>query len=433
MFDDASLDRALDAAVFMIYSLNGERCTSSSRLLVQRSIYDEFVGRVAERVKKLKVGHPLDPTTEIGPLIHQRHLDKVLSYFNIARDDGAEIRVGGARAEAVQGGYFVQPTLFANATNTMRVAREEIFGPVLTAIPFADEAEAIAIANDTPYGLAAYIWTQRHRPRLAHGASGGGRHGVGELGEQPPPAYAVRWREVERHRPRRRRLQLRLLHGDEEHLHGARHASRAEARCVRRISVTAKSDSLKGSIPPLITPFRNGEVDYEAYAQLVAFQIKNGSHGILVNGTTCRAFHARRSRSAIGSSTSPCRSRRSACRWSRPRARSRCAKRKQAHRARGEGRRGLAAHRHAVLHPAAAARAGRVLPGAGVDLESAVDGLSHPRPHGRERHHRHAQGAAARSRPRFVGMKHAVNDLGFVSECFARSARTSRSSSVSKS
>jgi 5-carboxymethyl-2-hydroxymuconic-semialdehyde dehydrogenase len=175
VFDDASLDRALDAAVFMIYSLNGERCTSSSRLLVQRSIYDTFVGRVAERVKKLKVGHPLDPTTEIGPLIHQRHLDKVLSYFNIARTDGAEIRVGGARAEAVPGGYFVQPTLFANATNTMRVAREEIFGPVLTAIPFNDEAEAIALANDTPYGLTAYIWTQDSGRafRMAHQVEAG--------------------------------------------------------------------------------------------------------------------------------------------------------------------------------------------------------------------------------------------------------------------
>jgi 5-carboxymethyl-2-hydroxymuconic-semialdehyde dehydrogenase len=175
VFDDASLDRALDAAVFMIYSLNGERCTSSSRLLVQKSIYNEFIGRVAERVKKLKVGHPLDPTTEIGPLIHQRHLDKVVSYFGIAKDDGAEIRAGGARAEAVQGGYFVQPTLFSNATNTMRVAREEIFGPVLTAIPFADEAEALAIANDTPYGLTAYIWTNDSGRafRMAHKVEAG--------------------------------------------------------------------------------------------------------------------------------------------------------------------------------------------------------------------------------------------------------------------
>jgi 5-carboxymethyl-2-hydroxymuconic-semialdehyde dehydrogenase len=159
VFDDADLGRALDAAVFMIYSLNGERCTSSSRLFVQRSIYDEFVGRVAARVATLKVGHPLDPGTDIGPLIHQRHLDKVLSYFRIAREDGAEIRAGGARVEHLKAGYFVQPTLFTNATNAMRVAREEIFGPVLTAIPFEDEGEALALANDTEYGLTAYIWT----------------------------------------------------------------------------------------------------------------------------------------------------------------------------------------------------------------------------------------------------------------------------------
>ena len=111
VFDDATLDRAVDAVVFMIYSLNGERCTSSSRLLVQRSIHDQFIEKVAARVERLKVGHPLDPATEIGPLIHQRHLEKVLGYFSVAREDGASIRVGGARAAAVKGGYFVQPKL----------------------------------------------------------------------------------------------------------------------------------------------------------------------------------------------------------------------------------------------------------------------------------------------------------------------------------
>lgn len=170
VFDDATLERALDAVVFMIFSLNGERCTSSSRLLVQRSIYDQFVDKVAERVKRLKVGHPLDPATEIGPLIHPRHMDKVLSYFDTARDEGAQIRAGGGRAPGPAGGNYVLPTLFANASNHMRIAQEEIFGPVLTAIPFADEAEAVALANDTPYGLAAYLWTgdSGRAVRVAH-------------------------------------------------------------------------------------------------------------------------------------------------------------------------------------------------------------------------------------------------------------------------
>jgi 5-carboxymethyl-2-hydroxymuconic-semialdehyde dehydrogenase len=175
VFDDAEIDRAVDAVVFMIYSLNGERCTSSSRLLVQRSIHDQFIDKVAARVQRLKVGHPLDSATEIGPLIHQRHLDKVLSYFNVAREDGASIRVGGARADAVKGGYFVQPTLFSGATSSMRIAREEIFGPVLTAIPFDDEADAIAKANDTDYGLAVYIWTSDtgRALRMAHNVEAG--------------------------------------------------------------------------------------------------------------------------------------------------------------------------------------------------------------------------------------------------------------------
>jgi 5-carboxymethyl-2-hydroxymuconic-semialdehyde dehydrogenase len=176
VFADADLDRAVDAAVFMIYSLNGERCTSSSRLLVQASIYDRFVEQVAQRVRKLKVGHPLDPATEVGPLIHPRHLSKVLSYFDIARAEGAQVRVGGSRGEGpLSEGYYVQPTLFTGATNSMRIAREEIFGPVLTAIPFADEAEALSIANDTQYGLTAYIWTGdgSRALRMAHRVEAG--------------------------------------------------------------------------------------------------------------------------------------------------------------------------------------------------------------------------------------------------------------------
>ena len=159
VFEDSDLDRALDAVVFMIFSLNGERCTSSSRLLVQQSVHDGFVERVAERAKGIRVGHPLDPETEVGPLIHPEHLEKVCSYFAIAREEGATVAAGGARARLAWPGHFVEPTLFTGARNDMRIAQEEIFGPVLTAIPFDDEADALAQANDTPYGLAAYLWT----------------------------------------------------------------------------------------------------------------------------------------------------------------------------------------------------------------------------------------------------------------------------------
>ncbi len=160
VFNDADMDRALDAVVFMIYSLNGERCTSSSRVLIHEDIYDEFTGRIAERVRNITVGDPLNPATEVGPLIHRRHFDKVMSYFDIAGKDGATIAAGGTRADVDPAGNYVQPTLFTQANNNMRIAQEEIFGPVLTAIPFRDEADAVRIANDVRYGLAAYIWTQ---------------------------------------------------------------------------------------------------------------------------------------------------------------------------------------------------------------------------------------------------------------------------------
>ena len=104
-------------------------------------------------------GDPLDPATEIGPLVHQRHFDKVTSYFEIAREEGAEVVVGGEREPSLPDGHFVKPTLFGRARNDMRIAQQEIFGPVLTAIPFADEAEALTMANDIDYGLAAYLWT----------------------------------------------------------------------------------------------------------------------------------------------------------------------------------------------------------------------------------------------------------------------------------
>jgi len=157
VFDDADLERALDAAIFMIYSINGERCTSSSRLLIQETIKAEFEAKLIERVNNIKVGHPLDPKTEVGPLVTQEHFDKVTSYFEIARQDGATIAAGGEIVGDT--GYFVRPTLFTQAHNKMRIAQEEIFGPVLTSISFETEEEALEIANDTAYGLTGYVWT----------------------------------------------------------------------------------------------------------------------------------------------------------------------------------------------------------------------------------------------------------------------------------
>lgn len=161
VFADADLDRAADAAAFMIYSLNGERCTSSSRVLVEESVHDQFVAVLADKAKRLKVGHPLDPETVVGPLINPGHESKVLSYFDIAREEGVTIAAGGAKLTDgdFAAGCYVPPTLFTGARNDMRVAQEEIFGPVLTVLPFRDEEDALHIANDVAYGLAGYVWT----------------------------------------------------------------------------------------------------------------------------------------------------------------------------------------------------------------------------------------------------------------------------------
>lgn len=159
VFADADLERAADAAVFMIYSLNGERCTSSSRLLVEDSVYDRFTALVAEKAKRIKVGHPLDPETVIGPLVHPVHEKKVLEYIEIGKSEGATVAAGGAKFAGPGGGCYVSPTLFTGANNQMRIAQEEIFGPVLTAIPFKDEDEALRLANDVQYGLTGYVWT----------------------------------------------------------------------------------------------------------------------------------------------------------------------------------------------------------------------------------------------------------------------------------
>ena len=164
IFDDADLARALDAAVFMIFSNNGERCTAGSRILVQQGIYADFVQKFVERARRIRVGDPLDEATIVGPMISQAHLAKVRSYIELGPREGASLLCGGLGApelpDRVKKGNFVLPTVFADVDNRMRIAQEEIFGPVACLIPFKDEAEAIRLANDIQYGLSSYVWTE---------------------------------------------------------------------------------------------------------------------------------------------------------------------------------------------------------------------------------------------------------------------------------
>ncbi|MEJ1170143.1 5-carboxymethyl-2-hydroxymuconate semialdehyde dehydrogenase [Variovorax sp. CCNWLW235] len=165
IFDDADLDRALDAAVFMIFSNNGERCTAGSRILVQQSIYADFAAKFAERAKRIVVGDPLDEKTIVGPMISQGHLAKVRSYIELGPKEGATLLCGGLEVpsnlpDRVKKGNYVMPTVFADVDNRMRIAQEEIFGPVACLIPFKDEADAIRLANDIEYGLSSYVWTE---------------------------------------------------------------------------------------------------------------------------------------------------------------------------------------------------------------------------------------------------------------------------------
>jgi (Z)-2-((N-methylformamido)methylene)-5-hydroxybutyrolactone dehydrogenase len=173
IFADANLPAAVDGVIAGIFAATGQTCVAGSRVLIERGIYEEMTHLLVKRARELKAGDPLDRASELGPVASQAQLAKVLSYFDIGRREALEQLTGGRRMDRT--GFFVEPTVYGHVGTDSRVAREEIFGPVAALMPFRDEDEAVAIANDTPFGLAAGVWSESirrtHRivPRLRAG------------------------------------------------------------------------------------------------------------------------------------------------------------------------------------------------------------------------------------------------------------------------
>jgi betaine-aldehyde dehydrogenase len=158
-FADADFEAAIDGALFGVFINQGEVCSAGSRILVQKAIYKKFVDAMTEKAKKITLGAPLDRDTKMGPVVSKDQYDRVRSYQELGKKE-AKISIGGGRAEKFSKGYYIQPTIFYDVENSTRIAREEIFGPVASIIPFEDEKDALKIANDSPYGLAAAVWTR---------------------------------------------------------------------------------------------------------------------------------------------------------------------------------------------------------------------------------------------------------------------------------
>jgi betaine-aldehyde dehydrogenase len=158
-FSDADFDAAIDGALFGVFINQGEVCSAGSRILVEKPIYSKFVEAMSEKARRIKLGPPLDRETKMGPLVSKEQYERVGSYLEIGKKE-AKLASGGKRPAAIKQGYYVEPTIFYDVSNSSRIAQEEIFGPVAAVIPFSNEAEAIKIANDTPYGLAAAVWSR---------------------------------------------------------------------------------------------------------------------------------------------------------------------------------------------------------------------------------------------------------------------------------
>lgn len=167
IFADANFEQALDGALLSLFANNGESCVAGSRILIQKPLYDQFVKSFVERVERICLGDPLLPDTEMGPLVSKAHLERVLGYVQSGIEEGAVLCCGGKQPDNFSKGYYILPTVFIDVDNSMRIAQEEILGPVAAIIPFDTEEEAIHIVNDTQYGLASYIWSQDSQRTLS--------------------------------------------------------------------------------------------------------------------------------------------------------------------------------------------------------------------------------------------------------------------------
>src|SRR5947209_6986599 len=203
VYPDANEDWVVDGIIAaMRFTRQSQSCTAGSRLFLHADIFDDFLGKLAEKTKKLKIGDPLDEATDVGAIINEKQFKKVCGYVEEGmKQPGGKLLFGGLppKTGPLAQGYFAIPTVFANAANDWRLAREEIFGPVLVAISWTDEAEAIRMANDSHYGLAAYRMDARHRPRAASGAQHRSRLGAGQPGSGSDARSFLRGHQAERH------------------------------------------------------------------------------------------------------------------------------------------------------------------------------------------------------------------------------------------
>ena len=249
VFADADLDRAVIGSVFGIYLAQGEVCSAGSRVLVERPVHDEFVARFAERARRIRVGLPHRWETQLGALINRRQCERVYEYVDIGTSEGATVVTGGTRPDdpELAEGNFIQPTVFAGVRNDMRIAQEEIFGPVVVIIPFDGEEEAIRLANDVRYGLAAGIWTGdgARAHRVAH-ALDAGSIWVNHYGVYPSEA-PVRRLQGERHRPRPRAGVARRVHRGQERAREHRHRD-LRLVCIARPPRRSDMDGALGLI-----------------------------------------------------------------------------------------------------------------------------------------------------------------------------------------